>query len=185
MAFVFHGVGSVSGRTGQRRVCHRRVGVVRQVEEGPEDYIALGIAVCYKEKVRGELEEVVVVEPLSSATLENISSMNVPTSYKKITAMKLGEIPELVNDLPGSFIDGDRAVWGENFQERANAAARTFLRRPEAKIVDFGEISTKVQFSTDRKRILNSSWEPNFEDNVKQDISIDVYNREADELANS
>ncbi|KAJ8901459.1 hypothetical protein NDN08_007305 [Rhodosorus marinus] len=185
MAFVFHGVGGVSGRTRQRRVCQRRVGVVRHVEEGPEDYIALGIAVCYKERVRGELEEVVVVEPLSSATLENISSMDVPTSYKKIMGIKLGEVPEQVNDLPGSFIDGDRAVWGENFQERANAAARTFLRRPEAKLLDLGEISTKIQFSTERKRILDSTWEPNFDDNVKQDISIDVYNREADDLANS
>lgn len=51
--------------------------------------------------------------------------------------------------------------------------------------VDLGTIKDDFFFSTERKRILNEKWEPDFNDNVKQDKSIDVYNREADELANA
>ena len=132
--------------------------------------------------------------------------------------MKLGEVPQEIDQLPKEFVGDDKPMWGEKFTERINAATRTFKRRKEAQMVRFprpsfarpiqealfssvlrarfspffstpqvklGEVSSNYQFSTERKRILNSSWEPSFDDNVKQDMSIDVYNREADELANS
>jgi len=40
-----------------------------------------------------------------------------------------------------------------------------------------GELADDFNFNTDKKRILNYKYEPSFEDNVKQDISIDVYGR--------
>ena len=41
-------------------------------------------------------------------------------------------------------------------------------------------MSDEYNFSTDRKRILNQIVEVNFDDNVKQDKSIDVYGRSDD-----
>jgi hypothetical protein len=44
-----------------------------------------------------------------------------------------------------------------------------------------GEVYSKTNFSTSPKRVLNEKFEPSFEDNVKQDISIDVYGRKKDD----
>jgi len=100
-------------------------------------------------------------------------------------ALKLGEIPGDIKELPAEFLGDDNPVWGEKFEERAAAAARTMKRRKESQMVELGAICSNYQFSTERKRILDAAYEPSFEDNVKQDMSIDVYNREADELANA
>lgn len=65
--------------------------------------------------------------------------------------------------------------------ERSLAAARTFRRRVEAQILDIGEVADDFNFSTDKKRVLNEIFEPSFDDNVKQDASIDVYGRTEEE----
>lgn len=62
--------------------------------------------------------------------------------------------------------------------ERSLAASRTFRRREEAKSLEFNEMSDEYNFSVERKRILNHVVEVNDADNVKQDMSIDVYGRE-------
>lgn len=69
----------------------------------------------------------------------------------------------------------------ENVVERSLAAARTFRRRVEAQILDIGEVADDFNFSTDKKRVLNEIFEPSFDDNVKQDASIDVYGRTEEE----
>ncbi|CAM9684209.1 unnamed protein product [Choristocarpus tenellus] len=57
------------------------------------------------------------------------------------------------------------------------------LSLPSLQLVGFGEVADEYNFSTERKRILNHKYEPSFDDNVKQDKSIDVYGREDDEVA--
>ena len=39
----------------------------------------------------------------------------------------------------------------------------------------------ELNYSVEKKRILDEKWEPDFSDNVKQDISIDVYGRDQDD----
>jgi len=69
------------------------------------------------------------------------------------------------------------ALLCEDALERTMAAARTFRRRPEAMLVDLDAVCNDYNFSTERKRIINEVYEPSFDDNVKQDASIDVYGR--------
>ena len=47
-------------------------------------------------------------------------------------------------------------------------------------MIDFNEMSDEYNFSVERKRILDQVKVVNFEDNVKQDKSIDVYGRDDD-----
>jgi len=68
----------------------------------------------------------------------------------------------------------------ENFIERATAAARTFRRRVEAQILDLNEVADDFNFSVEKKRLLNTVYEPSFDDNVKQHASIDVYGRDGE-----
>lgn len=49
--------------------------------------------------------------------------------------MKLGDIPSALESLPADFRKDDDLLWGDNFQERADAAARTYIRRETAKLV--------------------------------------------------
>lgn len=150
----------------------------------PEDYVPLGIAVCYQRNQNNKLDEVMVVEPLATGTLENVTGTGQPTSYKRIMATTIANIPDNPSELPEAFTRGDKLSYGEDFAERMCAAARTFKRMPTSKsILKVGQMSTcdeggKLTFCTDGiQRILNEQWEPNFDDNVKQDGSIDVYGR--------
>lgn len=150
----------------------------------PEDYVPLGLAVCYQRNQSNKLDEVMVVEPIATGTLENVTGTGQPTSYKRILATTIAAVPGSASELPKEFTRGEKVSYGENFAERMCAAARTFKRTPTAKaILDVGEVSTsdeggELTFCTDGiQRILNETWEPNFDDNVKQDGSIDVYGR--------
>ena len=48
---------------------------------------------------------------------------------------------------------------------------------PRSDIVPLGQLKTNFNFSTKDKRVLNFENEVNDDDNVKQDMSIDVYGR--------
>lgn len=153
-------------------------------DASPEDYVPLGIAVCYQRNQNNKLDEVMVVEPLATGTLENVTGTGQPTSYKRIFATTIGAVPDSPSGLPEEFTRGEKVSYGENFAERMCAAARTFKRMPSSKdILQLGQVSTcedggELTFCTDGiQRILNEKWEPNFDDNVKQDGSIDVYGR--------
>lgn len=76
MAFVGTGAVLKSRVVGRRsgRMCMSHT----PTKEGPDSYVCLGVAVCFKAQGR-DLEEVKVVEPLGAATLENISTLEVPT----------------------------------------------------------------------------------------------------------
>ena len=168
-----------------------------------DDYVAVGLACCYLlDADTQKVEAAYIYAPLSAGTLETIA-LGVPTSYKRVVGLTVGELFEgnvdinqpttinsnaltqLCNGIPG-------VTEAEEFVVRTLCAARTFRRRVEAKeVVAIGNMRDNFNFDTTRKRILNEVYEPSFDDNVKQDKSIDVYGRsddvdaaEIDRLAN-
>lgn len=131
-----------------------------------DDYLLLGLATCFI-KVDGEVCQVKVVEPIPSAALEAIVK-GIPTSYEQATATRLGAVltGEALH-LPSEF--PAEAQFCDEFASRALAAARTFKSRPEAQaLVPPGTSKTDFNFSTERKRVLNSDRIVKSEDNVKQ-----------------
>lgn len=86
-------------------------------------------------------------------------------------------------ELPEEF---QKAHFAEDFIFRVKAASRTWKRdhaverlRPT---LDIGAVRGGEDFNFDltHKRVLNHSFEPDDSDNIKQDMSIDVYGREKD-----
>lgn len=131
-----------------------------------EDYVLLGLATCFI-KQDGEVFEVKVVEPVPSAALEAILK-GIATSYDRLTATTVGAIlpgaePQLPADFPAE------AQFCDDFADRTLAAARTYKSRPEAMThVPLGTTRTDLNYSTERKRVLNSDRIVKTEDNVKQ-----------------
>lgn len=151
--------------------------------EGLEDsdHVVLGLAVCFQRAEGAKLSEILIIEPLPASAVDCVFRLQVPTSYRRLTATTLGELSDDISSLPAGLVkEGETAAWGEAFAERVQAAARTFRRSPE--IVDLIAIgdTKEVNHSVATKRVINEDWEPNFDDNVKQDISIDVYDRSSD-----
>ncbi|KAG2444360.1 hypothetical protein HXX76_001116 [Chlamydomonas incerta] len=87
--------------------------------------------------------------------------------------------------LPEAF---QEAPFCENFEYRCEAAVRTWSR-PHAQdnlmdIVPLGKSRGNFNFSLEDKRVLNMENVVNDNDNIKQDMSIDVYGRKkADDYA--
>ena len=84
--------------------------------------------------------------------------------------MKLGELLKdeqpIVTNLP---VDTKDVQFCENFVERALASARTYHNKPDVQArVPNGQPFSDVNFSTEKKRILNASHKVTAEDNVKQ-----------------
>ncbi len=130
-----------------------------------DSYIALGLATCFIKR-DGKLSPVQILEPVPSAALEAVIK-GIPTSYSKILGTTLDQAlaqpPQLPPDFPAE------AQLCDEFQARAEAAARTFQARPEAQnLIPLGVIYTELNFSTERKRVLNSERLVTAEDNVKQ-----------------
>ena len=151
------------------------------VREGytSEDYALLGVAAVFQ-RVEGKLQQVLVLEPLPSSSVECIVRLGVPTSFKRLFGTNLGALSDALSEMPPGVInEGEKVAFADNFTERLYAAVRTFRRSPEyAAMVPPGKIVDELNFNLEKKRILNEKWEPNFEDNVKQDMSIDVYDRQ-------
>ncbi|NJO79423.1 MAG: hypothetical protein HC827_13500 [Cyanobacteria bacterium RM1_2_2] len=131
-----------------------------------EDYLLLGLATCFI-KVDGEVFQVKVVEPIPSAALEALVK-GIATSYELATATTLSAVlPENQPQLPPGFPPD--AQFCDEFAFRAIAAARTYKSRPEAQAhVPLGTTKTDFNYSTERKRVLNSDRIVKPEDNVKQ-----------------
>ena len=155
-----------------------------------DDYVCYGLAMCFK-KVEGAKKPVEqwVWEPLTAGTLETVAA-GVPTSYRRLLALKASDVLTDPFDEEASVIvaalaplcpDGEEAILCEDAVERTLAAARTIRRRVEATaFMEFGETLEETNFSVELKRILNENYEPSDSDNIKQDASIDVYGRDAD-----
>ncbi|MGF1491306.1 MAG: hypothetical protein ACFBSC_02395 [Microcoleaceae cyanobacterium] len=132
----------------------------------PEDYVVLGLATCFL-KEEGEIHTVKVIEPIPSAALEAVLK-GIPTSYEIASATNLGAV--LTADgiqIPPDF--STDAQLCDEFTERLFATARTYRRRPEAQShISVGTTYRELNYSTERKRILNSENIVKAEDNVKQ-----------------
>jgi len=129
------------------------------------DYLVVGVATCFR-RDEGELITVKVLEPIPSAYLESLLQ-NIPTSYEKVMATTIGDLSG--ND---NFM-GDLGIadvhWCENFSDRVIAAARTYQGRPAAQtLIPVGTERTDLNYSTDKKRVLNYKNVVKAEDNVRQ-----------------
>jgi len=131
-----------------------------------DDYLVVGLATCFI-KEEGEVQEVQVLEPIPSAALEAIVK-GIPTSYQVAYATTLGTV--LTGDTPqkpGGFAEA--AQFGDQFAERAIAAARTYKNRSAAKsLIPDNTTRDDFNYSTERKRLLNAKRVVTKEDNVKQ-----------------
>lgn len=131
-----------------------------------DDYIVLGLATCFV-KEDGEIHQVEVIEPIPSAALEAIMK-GIPTSYKFALATNLGSI--LNGDqlsTPTNFPES--AQFADEFVTRLFAAARTYKRREVTKsLIALGTTYTELNYSIERKRVLNAARVVTKDDNVKQ-----------------
>ncbi|CAM9625710.1 unnamed protein product, partial [Sphacelaria rigidula] len=108
-----------------------------------DDYVAFGLACCFVMNDDLKLEEYHVYEPLTAGTLETIAgSVNLETSYKRVTAFRAADIFEgpparptgIQVDKLNILLQDETANPCENMLERTMAAARTFKRRVEAQV---------------------------------------------------
>lgn len=132
-----------------------------------EDYVVLGLATCYL-KEDNEFHPVQIVEPIPSAALESLVK-ETPTSYEWAYATTLGRIvSDGVVTLPSEFPSDVQLC--DDFAERLTAAIRTYRGSHEAakQLIEVETVYQDLNYSLERKRILNSERLVKAEDNVKQ-----------------
>jgi len=150
----------------------------------PDDaFVVVGLAHCF-EQVEGKLKDTYVLEPVSASTVEVINN-GASTSYETLIGTTVDALLKQDADaFPAELLCGQEARWGDNLEYRTGCAARTWMRDHARdvvrKLVPEGELKTGFNTSTENKRILNFVNEVNDADNIKQDMSIDVYGREED-----
>jgi hypothetical protein len=129
-------------------------------------YVALGLATCYRQQ-DGETEEIQVLEPVPSAYLEAVFK-GVATSYRAICGTTLEQAQNLtVTGLPPEQVAVAQPC--TDFEARLLAAARTYQTRPQAmELVPLGTSRDDVNFSVEKKRVLNGQRKVSLADNVKQ-----------------
>ena len=131
------------------------------------DYVIVGLAHCFT-KQDGNVVPVKILEPVPSAYFEALVK-GVPTSYGALYSLQLGELfkdeQPIVTNLP---VDPKDVQFCEDFVERALAAARTYQTRADIQAkVPHGQAFSDVNFSTEKKRILNASHKVTTEDKCK------------------
>ncbi|MGF1482614.1 MAG: hypothetical protein ACFB4I_24585 [Cyanophyceae cyanobacterium] len=128
-----------------------------------DDYCVFAVATCFVRE-DGEIDQVEIIEPVPSAYLEAVLK-GVPTSYRLIWAQAVGEA---MNEAfpPETHQDAQRC---HDFAERTIAAARTYKSRSEAQaLLSLGTVRDDLNYSLDKKRLLNAENVVRTEDNVKQ-----------------
>jgi hypothetical protein len=127
----------------------------------PQSYLLLGLAHCFW-KEEGDLTELPIIEPIPTATLGPLLQ-GMPTSYAVLRATTLGEATQVMAEhFPHAQPCAD-------FWERAIAAARTYLREPQAMThVAVGQERRDLNFNLERKRVLNSRRSVRDSDNIRQ-----------------
>jgi len=129
------------------------------------DYLVVGVATCFR-RDEGDLITVKVLEPIPSAYLESLLQ-NIPTAYEKVVATTIGDL--LDNEHFISNLGIADVHWCENFGDRVIAAARTYQGRPAAQaLIPLGTERTDLNYSTEKKRVLNFKNVVKAEDNVRQ-----------------
>jgi hypothetical protein len=129
-------------------------------------YIVLGLANCFL-KQEGKLQPVQLIEPIPSAALEAIVK-GIPTSYEMAIATTVGAVVEGDNlKVPPEFPAATQFC--DDFADRAIATARSYATRPVAQThIPLGSVRQDFNYSTERKRVLNSERIVSTDDNVKQ-----------------
>lgn len=133
---------------------------------GADDYCVFGLATCFVRE-DGETIEVQVIEPIPSAALEAILK-GIPTSYKFACAKPIGAFFAADTlQIPSEFPEGSQLC--DEFLSRVVSASRTYKSRPEAKAhIALNTVYDELNYSVERKRVLNASRVVNKDDNVKQ-----------------
>ena len=137
-------------------------------ETNRDNYVVVGLATCFLRE-EGELQQVEIIEPVPAAALEALLK-GIPTSYRSVQATTVGAL--------WSATDGSRwpegfptdAIFCEDYGERLAAAMRTYSRGGEAAqgLLPLGAVREDLNYSVDRKRLLNGDRLVKAEDNVKQ-----------------
>lgn len=137
-----------------------------QAGVNPHDYCVFGLATCFVRE-EGETREIQVIEPIPSAYLEAMMK-GVETAYQFAIALEIGQI--LVDDSlqkPPEF--PPQSQFCDDFRERMFAASRTYQKASATqKYLDLGTLKDDFNYSTARKRILNSIKTVSDDDNIKQ-----------------
>ncbi|NJL44709.1 MAG: hypothetical protein HC922_01085 [Leptolyngbyaceae cyanobacterium SM2_3_12] len=133
-----------------------------------DSYLVMGLATCYVRQ-EGETQEVYLLEPVPSAYLESLLQ-GIPTSYRAIWGTTLAQAGDLAGRYPRPGADQlAQAIPCADFEQRAAAAARTYQSRPAAAdLVPVGTGRCDINYSTEKKRILNGKTAVSAADNVKQ-----------------
>ncbi len=127
-------------------------------------YVVVGVATCFRRN-EDELESVKVLEPIPSAYLESLLQ-GIPTSYEVVLATTLSDLQN--DDVASRFGIADVHLC-ENYRDRIIAAARTYQGRPAAQtLLAPGTQHTDLNYSTEKKRVLNFKNVVKAEDNVRQ-----------------
>eukprot|EP00887_Chlorella_sp_A99_P001490 scaffold8.g1490.t1 len=138
-------------------------------------YVTLGLAHCFEKSDDGKLEDRYLIEPITANSLECMAN-GAKTCYQHVFSLTLGDaLQRSKAALPKEFAAG---MFCEEFEARADAAARTWMR-PHAldnllDIVPLGQVKSAFNYSTDDKRVINFENVVSDSDNIKQDISIDA-----------
>jgi hypothetical protein len=130
-----------------------------------DDYLVIGVATCFR-RDDSDLVMLKVVEPVPSAYLESLLQ-KIPTSYERLLAVQVKQVLEApdVADLVGE----PDVHFCENFSDRVIAAARTYHHQPQAQTrLPLGTVHTDLDYSVEKKRVLNVKNVVKVEDNVRQ-----------------
>lgn len=172
----------VRGRTANYWTAMSSCGIDEEVDHCEcDDYVPLALAKCY-EQLKGKIQERYIIEPVTAGSLESLTH-GAKTTYEEVYGATLETALQQQNNiLPANF---KNAEFCEDFEFRAKCAARTWLRpHPQEHLMDIvpiGESKGDWNFDETHKRILNFVNEVNDDDNIKQDMSIDVYDRQQEE----
>jgi hypothetical protein len=142
----------------------------------------LGLAHCFRKDENGKLVDALVVEPVTAGTLECMENGGV-TCYKCVTATTLGvALKEDLSLLPAEMQSGSVC---DEFNFRAKCASRTWKRdHPQQNLLHLvpkDGVKSDYNFNLQDKRVLGVEVVVNDSDNIKQDMSIDVYGRQKEE----
>lgn len=129
------------------------------------DYVVVGVATCFRRQ-EDELVTLKVLEPIPSAYLEALLQ-GIPTAYELVMATTVGDLLETDQLLSQTGIADVHIC--ENFGDRVIAAARTYQGHPTAQtLIPAGTQRTDLNYSTEKKRVLNFKNIVKAEDNVRQ-----------------
>ncbi|KAJ7548073.1 hypothetical protein O6H91_08G116100 [Diphasiastrum complanatum] len=147
-------------------------------EWSDDDYIVLGLAHCFLKNECDKLADIFVIEPIPAGGLECMENGG-KTSYKHATATTLGvALKQDASLLPPEF---RAAQFADSFDFRTKCASRTWKRDyPQQNLLHLVPregVRSDFNFSLEDKRILNLKVVVTDADNIKQDLSIDVYGR--------